>query len=409
MIWTGTHHAPGNSTSIQTIARALPEQEIRIYADSTHLAELQSDPSLTALSQVSFRPITVSRHFRFKTHVVSLRRGIHECATMWRALRDVPRDEPCLLFLISATPTAMFAAAMIDRISRRVAGVQIGLHGNLSDIFAWRSRNPLVRAFDLRSAMSGRHSGHLRYLVLEEAIRRELLRVMPEAARVTDVLPHPVIQAERDCVIPVPYHLPLRIGLVGQATEAKGVTPFLELARKLKARHGDKVCFEVIGRAPPGSDLARFAVLDEPVTHEHLSRAAFRARLAQLHYVCLPFQTGYYNLSASGAFIDAVTWLKPIIACRVPIVEDAFTCFGELGHLCHDASEMCDLVEGLVTQPDPGRYAAQVEALRQAREVRTPDALARDYRGIVARGFPRLLASAQATSAPSVLRIGTSG
>jgi hypothetical protein len=417
MIWTGTHHAPVNSATLQILARAVPEQMIRLFADPSHLAELQADPSLTACRQIDFTPIKLSPHFRFKTHIVSLRRGIREFATMWAALRRLPPGEPGLLFLTSTTPTAIFAASVLARLVRRCAGVVVGLHGNLNDLTAWRSRNPLVRLFDMPSVLRVRrrmpqgvpYRASVRFIVLEQAIRRKLETLAPEAAQVTDVLPHPVIQTEIGRAAPVSLTLPLHIGLVGQATEAKGITPFLELARELKARHGDRLTFEVVGCAPPGSDLGRFAALDAPVTHQHLSREAFRTRLARLHFVCLPLQQGYYSLSASGAFVDAITWLKPVIACRVPIVEDAFVRFGELGHLCDDVAAMRAVIEHLVVQPDPARYAMQVAAMRRARDARLPDALARDCRGILTRGFPRLFAPPRAAEAADLLRTGTRG
>lgn len=407
MVWTETHHAPGNSVTVQTIARALPEQEIRVYADLSHLTELRRDGALTAFRQVSFHAAPVSPHFRHRPHIVSVRRGLHEFATIWHALRQVPRGEPCLVYLISATPTCIAAAAAIARIMPQVKAVQVGMHGNLSEITGWRSRNPLVRAFDLPSVMSRGGMPKLRYLVLEEAIRRELARIAPAAARRTDVLPLPVNQAEMDLAPDQVLCAPIRVGFVGQATEAKGITPFLAVVEHVKARYGDAILFEVIGRAPPGSDLARFRVLDGPPTHEHLSREAFCARMAGLHYVCLPFQPGYYNLSASGAFIDAMTWLKPVIACHVPIVEDIFAQFGDLGYLCDDADAMSAVFDDIMTRPDPVRYAAQIEALRCARAARMPEALAQDYRAIVARGFPGFAVAQQRAAAhPAGARAG---
>jgi hypothetical protein len=391
MTWTGTQHAPGNSVTIQTVARSAPEQAIRVFADASHLTELARDAALLALDKVTLRPIAVSPHYRHKTHIVSLRRGAREFATMWAALRDAPRDEACLLFLISATPTAVIAASWLARLSRRVAGVQVGLHGNLNDLTAWRSRNPLRRRFDLPATLGSRRHRRLRFLVLEDAIKRALRTLAPNAVAVTDVLPLPVNLAEVTRASPPSPTLPLRIGLVGQATDAKGIGPFLTLARALKARHGNKLAFEVVGRAPPGSDLGRFAVLDEPVTHDHLPREAFCARLARLHYVCLPLQPGYYNLSASGALIDAITWLIPVLASRVPITEDAFARFGDIGYLCEDADAMNAVIETLLERPDPERYSRQVSALRRARDARMPDALANDYRNILLHGFPGLL------------------
>ena len=227
--------------------------------------------------------------------------------------------------------------------------------------------------------------------MLEDSIRAALADDMPAAAAVTDVLPLPINLTELALVRDAVFQPPLRIGLVGQATEAKGITPFLALAREFGALHPDKVAFHVVGRAVPGDDMRRFAPLAEVPPTSQLPREEFLQRLARLHYVCLPLQGGYYNLSASGALIDAITWLRPVIATPVPIVRDMFSRFGDIGYLCEDIEEMRDVVASLIEAPDPGRYAQQVEAMRQLRDSRLPDALAMQYRAIVGDGFPGLL------------------
>ena len=275
-------------------------------------------------------------------------------------MRDAPGQEPCLIFLISATPTAILAARLVARLSRRVVGVQVGMHGNLNDLGTWRSGNPLRRRFDLPAAMGGRQSPKVRYLVLEEGIRQELERIAPAAGAVADVLPLPINMAEVPSVPETRLAFPLRIGLVGQATEDKGISPFLETAAMFKARHGAKVEFTLIGRAIQGTDLARFDILDDPVSTDHLSRQAFLQRLAGLHYVFLPLSARYYSLSASGALIDAITWLKPVIATNLPIVADQFERFGDIGYLCEDVAGMQAVLEAVLN--GYGRRALRASA-----------------------------------------------
>ena len=396
MTWTGTIHAPGNSATIQVIARAFPGQAVRVLADASHIAELRRDPALTGLANVHFRPIEVSPLFLGKTHVVSGRRFRQEFATLRAALRDVPPDEGCLLMLISATPTAVFAAALLGRVRRRRLGVQVGLHGNLNEITEWRPRNPLTRRFDLASALAlpvpiPKRASRLRFLVLEQPIKDALARIAPAAAARTDVLPLPVNLAELPEQAPPRMVPPIRIGFVGQGTQAKGFDVFLTLARDLKARHGERVAFHLIGRAVPGADLAPFAALADPPTREHLSRAEFVARLATMHYVLLPFREGYYNLSASGALIDAITWLKPVIATGVPLVRHLFDQFGGIGFACDGEGGLRRAVETVLADMDQGRYDGQVAALRRLRDSRRPEALAEVYRGLVTSGFAGLL------------------
>jgi hypothetical protein len=105
----------------------------------------------------------------------------------------------------------------------------------------------------------------------------------------------------------------------------------------------------------------------------------------------LPFRRGYYDFSASGALIDAVTWLKPVITTRVPLSEQFFAESGEIGFLCEDEAGMEAAVETVLTEVNPERYARQIDALRTARDARRTEVLAASYREAVELGFPRLL------------------
>jgi hypothetical protein len=391
MLWVGTQHAPGNSATIQAIARGFPEQAVRVFADPTHLAELRVDPALTACGNVDFAPITLHPAHRGKTHRVSWGRFRHELATMRQGLAQAPRRENCLLMLISATPTAIFAASLLARLHPGRVGVQVGLHGNLNDAFGWRPRNPLIRAFNLRSALTARHPRPLRFMVLEQGIRDTLATRLPQAAARTDVLDLPINVSEVAGQQAPPFVPPIRIGLVGLATAAKGTALFLDVAREMTARFPGRVTFHHVGRLTPEADPAPFAVLAEPSSTEHLPRDQFTARLAALHYVFLPISEGYYNLSASGALLDAMTWAKPVIARALPIVTPHFRRFGDIGYLCDSDAAMRTAVETILTDMDADRYARQVTAMQTLRAARTPTALAGTYRALIGQEYPGLL------------------
>lgn len=390
MCWTGTTHAPGNSATTQIVARAWPEQDVVFHADASHIAELQRDASLTTLPNVRFSPVPVSSAWPGRPAVVSAARAWQEFSTVLRALRAAPRHEPQLVFLISTTATGSAAAAWASRLSGRQVAVQVGLHGNLSDAFGWRSRNPVSRAADLHAALVGRHPVPLRFLVLEEGIKAALEQRLPAAARRTDALPLPINPAELcDGPAALPSS-PIRFGFVGLGTADKGIDIFLRLASAMRTRHGDRAEFVHVGQVPGGANLASYAVLRDPPATALLSRDEFTRRLGGLHHVVLPFGRGYYDLSASGALMDAITWLRPVITTRVPLTERLFEEFGDVGVLCDDEVALAVAVEEAIIRPDPERYLRQVEALRRARTARHPAELAQRYRHLVECGFPDL-------------------
>jgi hypothetical protein len=397
MTWLGIAHVPGNSATIQTIAQACPGESIRVFAGESHLTELQRDPALTANTQIELIPIDVFAGLQGRTQIVSFGRFRKEFAALRRGLSGVPHGEPCLLFLLSATSTAIFAASFLTRWRRGIAGVHIGMHGNLNDLTGWRSRNPLARAFDLNAAMRARHPRRFRFLVLERAIKDALAALIPQAAERTDVLRLPINLTEIPPDGDMNLSLPIRVGLVGQATRAKGIDVFLDLARDMRARHGDAIAFYLVGQPVRGGDLTVFAPLAHAVTHETLSRDGFLERLAGLHYVLLPLREEYYGLSASGALIDAITWLKPVIASPLPIVAELFGQFGEIGYQCDGLEGFRAVLEGILANVDAARYRRQVDAMRLARDSRLPGRLAIEYRAILRREFPGLLNADETT------------
>ncbi len=390
MTWTGTIHAPGNGSTLQTIALAFPDRDIHVFADDSHLTELRRAPTLRDNPLIQFHPVTVSDAFRNRTSVVSMRRLKHEWLTLWHALRQVAPQGPCLIYLLSATSTAIFAASFLAR-WRGQTSVRIGLHGDLFELDGWRSRNPIARALDLTSALRSHHGGILRFVVLESRILDALQRSRPEAASRTDVLPLPVNMGEVVETQPEWPPVPLRIGFVGQATKAKGIDIFLDIAKDMRQRHGEGISFHVIGRAVPGTDMSIFSPLAEPPTETYLPRAEFVRQLSSMHFVFLPFQPGYYDLATSGALIDAVTWLKPVITLSVDLAVDFFSAAGDIGYLCESLSQMSQTLDALMDAPDEQRYHRQIENLRALRQSRSPDTLASTYRRTIQYHFPEFV------------------
>lgn len=388
---TGVHHVPFNSGMLQTLRHALPGQTIRVHADPSHLTELRGDRQLVGSRAIEFCDIVISPHYQAKSQVVSVRRFWRELMTLWAALRRVPSREKCLLVLLNATSTCMFAASLVARSRPGKVGVVVCLHGNVETLTGWRSRNPAIRRFDLRGVLSTPQTVPFRYLVLEESIKAELGGIVPEALPAVEVLPHPANPDEIAGTAELTLQLPIRVGLIGQATEAKGISPFLETANLLKQRYGERIEFYLIGRVFPGTDVARFAALDGPVSTERLSREQFRTLLGRVHFAFLPLQPSYYRLAASGALLDAITWLKPVVATAIPIVADLFERYGDIGYQCHTTEDMQQALQTVLTEMDPARYRDQVQAVRRIRDARLPAALAEPFRAILRDFFPDIL------------------
>jgi glycosyltransferase involved in cell wall biosynthesis len=297
-----------------------------------------------------------------------------------------------MVLLTSTSATGAFAASWAARLSGVRAGVQVVLHGNLTEaIHGWRSRNPLARLFDMRSALTARYPVPLRFIVLEHTILDALDRFIPDATKRVDVIPHPINASEMMVVADSILSAPVRIGFVGLGTADKGIDTFLRLARRSRARWSGRVEFVHVGHLHESFKSSDFSDIKYPPMFSSLTRNEFRNRLKSLHYILLPFRRGYYDLSASGAILDAITWLKPIIATRVPLTEYFFSEYPDIGFLCDGEEELEKAIEEIMLRVDTSRYDRQVDALKILRADREIRALATHYHDIVAKGFPSLL------------------
>jgi len=384
--WTGTIHAPGNTTLLDIAKLAFPGQRLAIHAEAGHLQEVKSLLKAAASPTVQFHTIELSPHFRHKPHIVSFKRLFSEFATIRKALAQVPAGEDCLLILLSATSTSIVAANLLARLRRGRTFIQTQLHGNLNELADWRHGDPVRRAMDLKSVLSRSYS-RMRYLVLEEFIRTKLAQMSPATKDITDVLPHPLalqghVEAEQ------PLQSPLRLGLVGLGSEEKGMGIFLRIAKQLKQELGERICFHHVGTFVKGTDPSLYALLEEPPAEKQLTRQEFLARINRLNYVVFPFKENYYGLSASGTFMDSVAALKPVIATRIPLTEQFFREFGDIGHLCNGEAEMISTIRNIAQNPDAQAYRAQAETMRKGRAARSLEALAPRYRDIVHTGLP---------------------
>ena len=389
--WDGTMHAPGNSATLQSLALAFPEQQVVMFGSASHLGQVSRDPAVAALANVRLAPIELWPGERDHTQHVLASRAWHEFRTFRSGLAQVPAGEGCLIFLISTTATATYAAAAAAHLSGRRCGVLVGWHGNLSEALSPRSRNPLARTFDIRSSLDHRWRLPVRFLVLEHNIKQTLAGISAAAAARTDVLPLPILTREAKASTPAALGWPIRFGFVGWGSAAKGFDHFLAAAREVKSRWGERVEFVHIGRANTPHDPAANAVLAYPLTDQPLPRDEFARRVDETHFITLPFRRGYYDFAASGGLIDAVTWARPVVTNEVPLTRLFFDQYGDIGTLCAEESGFAAAIEDILSAADPQRYAAQVANLAAARDSRLPVASAPLFGELVRNGFPGLL------------------
>jgi hypothetical protein len=368
IIW-GDEHVPVNTGLLETVVRAFPGERVRFRGESGHMALIRSliDPNDGA--RVEFVETRLPpRGADFKARLR------HDMSLIGRLMDEAAGSH---LILASSSPSLITALKMRG-LRTNVRDVHIVLHGNLTVLWSWRSRNPLVRLTDLRTAMGLPSRLPIRYFVMEPAIRVELLATLP-GLNPADVrlLPHPVSSVEAALEGCGELATPVRIGFMGAASGEKGFGEFLKIAR---GAAGPAVEFHAVGRLGAdmvGEDLEVLAT--RPLVAGKVGRAEYVERLARMHYVCMPYGAAHYRYSPSGVLADALALARPILAFDLPIFRDLFDRFGDIGHLCRNADEMAELIQ-VGCLGDEDRYRGQVAAMRAARETRLADRLKDDLR-----------------------------
>lgn len=293
---------------------------------------------------------------------VTLRRMRHQ----WRTLSGlVRRHRPRTLVLLSAGPETLFVTRLLVT---RYPGLSIFaiMHGNLSTIVGWRSRDPRRRLIDLRSGLRVARHRRIRLIVLEADIRDRIASLIPNKFLVWPMPTNGFEQAR-----PATWAAPARLTLtfVGTANRRKGFGDVLMLHKQ----SGDLYDWTVAGSLSGEFTPDEIRGLKRPA--QRLSRADYISEVRRADYAIMPFGQEY-ALTASASLLDCVTQRKPIIALRNSMLSGLQAGYGPFGYLCDDLAAMRDLLSHPERLRDEGAYAGFQRTLDAIHAARLPEVLA---------------------------------
>jgi len=291
---------------------------------------------------------------------------------------------PRLRIVLSAHRSTLWALKLRRAFGGDRVPTQVVLHGEVSEVAGWRSRNPLRRLFDMRSTLVRCLGPGIQYLVLEDTIAETLRAEMPCITSGVAAVPHPILASELGDASPAVASSAIRIAFLGLATEAKGYRVFLEIAERMVRESPGRFEFHVVGSTPPGSACCALAVLARQPAMTQIARPDFLSGLRAVHYVCLPYRGSHYDFAASGALLDAVANLRPVIALPTPVLTRMFETH-RIGYLCQSGDEIAAVLREVASRFPEQAYRAQVAAMTALRNERLPRALAVPYRELTER------------------------
>jgi len=254
------------------------------------------------------------------------------------------------------------------------------LHSQLGDSVLWRSRNPVVRAFDFVSVIDRPLPPPIRLVALELGVEEAIAQISGKPGRGVVTLEHPILRSEWRPDIAPRQDETLRIGFVGHSSRTKGFHLFAEMARKY---HLPTKKFEAIGMWAPNTETIDLSGLDRLPERGGLPRAAYLRALSGVDVVCLPLAGRAYDFIASGSVSDAIAGLKPLVALQTRTLAAIWEKYGPIGYLARSEEEL-DAYVGAMSksglQQDRQTWAKNLAKLRDAR---LPSSLAKSYRALI--------------------------
>jgi glycosyltransferase involved in cell wall biosynthesis len=374
IMFNGGTHVPFNAGLLASIRAAFPKEDLSFFGGAAHLEELKEQVgqplgSSIAWSEILPIPPGTSYCVRF----------FRELSIIRRLLRALPQVSTSRLLFTSAVPSTVLALKAARCFRPKNTPVQMVLHG-LNGVVGKRYRRPIHRFQDMKTALTLLGNNGIQYLVLEESIRDTVVKNLPHLSGKIEAFEHPISPNEGASQT-VDLSEPIRFGFLGFAIKIKGYPLFVKLANEVSAKYGQRAEFHVIGHLPvDGTPVNGTKALATKPAGMRLTRANFIRGVTPLHFIVLPHEATPYTLTASGVLLDAIAWEKPVIARKIPIFEEIFEKYGDIGHLFSDDTELRNIVEQILQAADKSRYRRQVLNLRRLRKSRSPEVLAAAFR-----------------------------
>jgi len=313
LFMTGGQHAPFNAAMLQVLSKAYPQEELIVYAANNHWKAIKAiDPALGRLAFQARKVIPISTGNKRQW----VKKLLNEAQQIHQLLRLANKQKPSLVCFAFLSPLGQWMLSNYLQFFYRRQRVLVFLHGlevlksGMHTKFIDRCyRSLLKKAFH-------RKAPNKTYVVLTPGAKDYLLQRQYLAAQELLYLPHPAIfhpivqQAQ-------PTDAPIIFGHLGIARLDKQSHLFFTLAAHFQqAVKAGKIRFEVIGPVLPEMKAHLNPWVSCPSDETLLTRAAYERACSAIHYAVFCYAKDTYELTSSGAILDAIAFRKPILALR---------------------------------------------------------------------------------------------
>jgi glycosyltransferase involved in cell wall biosynthesis len=372
-------HAMFNAGIIAAATLIAKNRKVTFIADASHLPHVLNCLDKVVAEHVQWQPIEIApRHTR------SL---LHRAPIEWRNFCNVWRiahsSNATAIISTGITEAGILATKFRLNFSQKKLPVLMIFHGILPEFLYSAKRRSLLGVGNARN---------LRLIVLGEYIHRNVAALIPNAHGFLCHITHPYPFDG------APESIPLKssesdsssFGFLGIGNQKKGYPLFLELVKKTtydipapKYYHVGRVAEDCQALLNEYESVNALNKLHRPEENERLSTSEFRNQLSLVDYIILPYDEEHYKFTCSGAALDSLYGLKPIIGLRTSHLEELFSILGDIGYICDDFDQLISTVRELSKNPNSKRYKQQCQNLLTGRRYFGSESVAMELSGIL--------------------------
>ncbi|WP_372774348.1 hypothetical protein [Mangrovibacterium sp.] len=360
----GEEHAPFNAAFIDIVNKCFPDEKTEIYIQKEHwkiiydILNQNSGPD-------SDRTFEILKGIDSKNGTLSLFLSYLICT--FQDTKVLFKSNSKLFFYTTANPLALFFIKLVNLLLRK--RVYVVLHGELEYLNKGNDKSLKLQTRLLRQwyrlIFWKFLTRNFSYILLGESIRSNLKSLKPSNFPNSNfiTIDHPYffktgLQKSESFV-------PLNLGIVGHSAEVKGSHKIFELAELNDSEISNgKMKFKIIGHISNCILKYQNKLVETPSRNDFLPRTEYEKEISSLHYILFFYPNSMYQYIASGAFFDAISFEKPIIALRNSFFEHYFNRYGEIGYLCDSLEEMSYYLSNINLE----RYNLQLQNIKQAKK-----------------------------------------
>lgn len=249
------------------------------------------------------------------------------------------------------------------------------LHGDLEKVNikeyvnTFSKKNKIIQfvyayLFGLKVPLSIRTPRNLKYLVYGESIKKNLLKLCPNLRNESVIaIPHPYLYDKSTSFVPFENNV-IRFGNIGLVASRKNVANLTKLINTLDRINDKNFSLIFSGKILDKTFFKYISNLNfidkEHLTMNFLSSEKRNDIIKNIDYSIFAYRKNSYKLIASGAFIDAINYEKPIIAISNDYIKYYFEKYGNIGYLCNSYEEFESKILDIINNYSITEYREQV-------------------------------------------------